>query len=327
MSKSIKQQIIDMAIPDLDKIETALEKHLEPNLDLVRQIASHLLFSGGKRLRPLLMIHCARMCGYNNGFEIDFSTIFEYLHAATLLHDDVVDEADIRRGKKAAHTKWSAPKVVLTGDFLLARALDLAAQTREPDIISVIAKITRDMSQGEIDQMTKKGKLDLSEEEYLGVIEKKTAVLIQGACQSGAILAKSDKEKQNALKAYGFHLGMAFQMADDLLDYTATAGVLGKNPGADLREGKLTLPLIHSLAKATKEDKAWMKQAILESCSHIEQFEQFKALLFRYKGIEYTRNRAQEHVDQAKSCLDTFKASSSKQLLSLIADYSIERKV
>ncbi|MCF6246519.1 MAG: polyprenyl synthetase family protein [Desulfobacula sp.] len=327
MTKSVKQQIIDLAVPDLEKIETALEKHLEPNLDLVKQIASHLLFSGGKRLRPLLMIHSARMCGYANGFEIDFSTIFEYLHAATLLHDDVVDEADIRRGKKAAHTKWSAPKVVLTGDFLLALALDLAARTREPDIISVIAKITRDMSQGEIDQMTKKGKLDISEEEYLDVIEKKTAVLIQGACQSGAILARSDKEKQSALKAYGFHLGMAFQMADDLLDYTATAQVLGKNPGADMREGKLTLPLIHSLTRASKEDKSWMEHVILEPGFHIEQFEQLKALLFRYKGIEYTQNMAREHVGKAKSCLDIFESSLSKKLLSLLADYSIKRKV
>jgi octaprenyl-diphosphate synthase len=245
MTKGIKQRLIEMVATDLEKIEIALEHHLNPNLELVRQIASHLLFSGGKRLRPLLMIHSAGLCGYHNEFQIEFSIIFEYLHAATLLHDDVVDEADIRRGKKAAHTKWSAAKVVLTGDFLLARALDIAAKTKEPDIISVIAKITRDMSQGEIDQLEKKGKPDLSEDEYLEIIKRKTAVLIQGACRSGAILAKAQKEKQEALNQYGFHLGMAFQMADDLLDYTASAKELGKNPGADMREGKLTLPLIH----------------------------------------------------------------------------------
>ncbi|MCK5097573.1 MAG: polyprenyl synthetase family protein, partial [Desulfobacteraceae bacterium] len=200
-------------------------------------------------------------------------------------------------------------------------------KTKEPDIISVIAKITQDMSQGEIDQLTKKGKLDLSEKECLGVIERKTAVLIQGACQSGAILARSDNEKQEALKNYGYHLGMAFQMADDLLDYTATADVLGKNPGADIREGKLTLPLIYSLAHATKEDKAWMEQLIIETGFRLEQFKQLKALLFHYKGIEYTQNRAQDHVDKAKSCLDVFQLCPSKTVLSLIADYSIERKV
>ncbi len=327
MTKSIKQQIIDQVIPDLEKVEKALEDHLSPNLDLVRKIASHLLFSGGKRLRPLLMIHSARLCGYNNGFEIDFSTIFEYLHAATLLHDDVVDKADKRRGKKAAHTKWSAPKVVLTGDFLLARALDLAARTKEPEIISVIAKITQDMSQGEIDQMMKKGNLDLTEEEYRTVIERKTAVLIQGACQSGAILAKADTEKQAALKSYGFHLGMAFQMADDLLDYTATAEELGKNPGADMREGKLTLPLIYSLANASHKDKKWMETAILEPQFNQDRFVRLNQLLFQYKGIEYTQKCAHDHVARAKNCLDIFDPHGSKTLLSLIADYSIERKV
>ncbi|MCP3874146.1 MAG: polyprenyl synthetase family protein [Desulfobacteraceae bacterium] len=327
MTKGIKQQIIEQVAPDLEKVEIALEHHLNPNLDLVKEIASHLLFSGGKRLRPLLMIHSARLCGYNEGYEIQFSTIFEYLHAATLLHDDVVDEADIRRGKKAAHTKWSAPKVVLTGDFLLARALNIAAKTKEPDIISVIAKITQDMSQGEIDQLNKKGKLDLSEDEYLNVIERKTAVLIQGACQSGAILAKALKEKEDALNQYGYHLGMAFQMADDLLDYTASAQELGKNPGADMREGKLTLPLIHSLANATIEDKDWMEKAIKAESFDQDQFEKLTEKLYSYKGIKYTQDRAKDHVKKAKACLDSFDACQSKQLLCLIADYSIERKV
>jgi len=327
MIKGLKQRIIEKVAPDLEKIETALERHLNPNLELVKQIASHLLFSGGKRLRPLLMIHSARLCGYYNGFEIEFSIIFEYLHAATLLHDDVVDEADIRRGRKAAHTKWSASKVVLTGDFLLARALDIAAKTKEPDIILVIAKITRNMSEGEIDQLAKKGKLDLSEKEYCKVIERKTAVLIQGACQSGAILAKAEKEKENALNQYGFHLGMAFQMADDLLDYTAGAKELGKNPGADMREGKLTLPLIHSLANATPKDRAWMQDAIAATEFDPDQFEKLKEKLYTYKGIEYTQKRAEDHVKRAKACLNGFHDCQSKQLLCLIADYSIERKV
>ncbi|MBU2629724.1 MAG: polyprenyl synthetase family protein [Proteobacteria bacterium] len=318
---------MEIVAEDLEKVEIALEQNLNPNVELVKKIASHLLFSGGKRLRPLLMIHSARLCGYHNGFEIQFSTIFEYLHAATLLHDDVVDEAAVRRGKKAAHTKWSAPEVVLTGDFLLARALGIAAKTKEPEIISVIAKITRDMSQGEIDQLAKKGKLDLSEQEYLEIIERKTAVLIQGACQSGAILAAAQKEKEAALSQYGFHLGMAFQMADDLLDYTASAKELGKNPGADMREGKLTLPLIHSLANASVEDGKWMKDMIAAPRFNPDDFEKLKEKLYEYKGIQYTKDRAQDHVKKAKACLNGFSDGQSKQLLCLIADYSIERKV
>jgi octaprenyl-diphosphate synthase len=327
VTKGLKQKIVEMVTPDLEKIEIALEHHLKPNLDLVKQIASHLLFSGGKRLRPLLMINSARICGYNNAFDIEFSTIFEYLHAATLLHDDVVDEAEKRRGKKAAHKKWSAPKVVLTGDFLLARALDIAARTKEPDIISVIAKITRDMSEGEIDQLEKKGNLDLSKKEYLKIIERKTAVLIQGACKSGAILANAPEGQQDALNLYGFHLGMAFQMADDLLDYTASAKELGKNPGADMREGKLTFPLIHSLANASQKDREWMRAAITAQQFDPEQFEKLKEKLYIYKGIEYTQEQAGDHVEKAKACLANFNDCPSRQILCLIADYSIERKV
>lgn len=327
MIKDLKKRIIEMTAEDLEKVETALELHLAPNLPLVREIASHLLFSGGKRLRPLMMIHSARICGYNQGFEIDFSTIFEYLHAATLLHDDVVDKADTRRGKKAAHTQWSAPKVVLTGDFLLALSLCLAARTQQPDIISVIAEITMDMSQGEINQLEKKGKLDLSEAEYLDIIEKKTAVLIRGACQSGAILANAPKEKQEALRQYGFHTGMAFQMADDLLDYGGTKEALGKTPGADIREGKLTLPLIYSLSHTSVEDRVWMEKMIIDTAFRPEQFEIFKEKLIKYGGIDYTRKCARDHVKKAVACLDGFENGSSKDLLCMIAEYSIERKV
>lgn len=327
MSKGLKEQIVELVKDDLEKVEKALEDNLTPNVDLVKTIAAHLLFSGGKRLRPLLMIHCARMCGYSGGFEIKFSTIFEYLHAATLLHDDVVDEADVRRGKNAAHTQWSAPKVVLTGDFLLALALNLSAKTKEPEIISVMAHITAQMSQGEIDQMERKGDLGLTQEEYFKVIERKTAVLIQGACESGAILAKVDKEKQTALKDYGYHIGMAFQMADDLLDYLSTAEELGKNPGADMREGKLTLPLIHSLSRASDTDRAWMETVITKNTFDPDEFGMLKEKLIQYNGIEYTRNLAAEHVEKAKACLSRFKESDSKRLLMMIADYSLKRKV
>ncbi|WP_320043161.1 polyprenyl synthetase family protein [uncultured Desulfobacter sp.] len=327
MTKNIKKEIMDLAGPDLSLVEQALETNLTPNLDLVRQVAGHLLFAGGKRLRPLLMIHAARMCGFQTGQEIEFSTIFEYLHAATLLHDDVVDGSDTRRGKPCAHTLWDAPTVVLTGDFLLATALIIAASTQSPRVIEVIAQITADMSQGEILQMEKKGNPDLTENEYNGIIERKTAVLIQGACRTGAIVAKADEEREMALKDYGWHLGMAFQMADDLLDYTATAEQLGKNPGADMREGKLTLPLIYSLGKADVREREWMLAAMARPEFNPKEFERLKACLTRLGGIEYTNNRALAHVQSARTALDIFPESPSKHLLELIADYSILRKV
>ena len=327
MSSDLKARIINLVKPDLEKVEVALEENLDPNLDLVRNIASHLLFSGGKRLRPLLLIHSARLCGYEAGREIEFSTIFEYLHAATLLHDDVVDGADLRRGRPAAHTKWEAPQVVLTGDFLLARALNLAARTRKPDLISVIARITQEMSQGEIDQLSWKGSTELTEAQYLKIIERKTAVLIEGATRSGAILADADADTETALKDFGYHIGMAFQMADDLLDYTATAEQLGKNPGADMREGKLTLPLLYAMDQADANEREWMCAAMGDTEFDPEKFESLKEKLVRLGGLKYTQDRAQYHVDRAKACLDRFPDNDSKTLLNLIADYSIARKV
>ncbi|MEA1968253.1 MAG: polyprenyl synthetase family protein, partial [Thermodesulfobacteriota bacterium] len=263
--KRLKDKILAKVEKDLADIETALSENLNPRLTLVSDIAGHLLFSGGKRLRPLLMVLSSRICGYKDGFEITFSTIFEYLHAATLLHDDVVDQADMRRGKTAAHTVWGIPEVVLTGDFLLARSLSIASMTRLPAIIEIVAGITEDMSQGEIDQLDKKGRLDLSENEYMEVIQQKTAVLIKGACKSGAVIAHADIDNENALSQYGYHLGIAFQMADDLLDYTADFTTLGKKPGADIREGKLTLPLIFALSKANEKDRQYMEKIIQDA--------------------------------------------------------------
>ncbi len=359
MKHDLKNKIMSEIQNDLVKIEKALSSHLSPCTELVSNIAGHLLFSGGKRLRPLLMILSARMCGYNGGDEIDFAIIFEYLHAATLLHDDVVDGADMRRGRQAAHTKWPAPEVVLTGDFLLARSLSIASSTKISELIEIIAKITEDMSQGEIDQLDKKGNIQLSEKEYMDVITRKTAVMIQGACKSGAVFAQArstgnsntsmnncslktnsisssdtkqditylHKKRKNALSDYGYHLGIAFQMADDLLDYTVDADTMGKKPGADLREGKLTLPLITALANADKKDRSWMEKIIQTPSFNEDEFKKLIAMLYKYKGIEYTESKASYHAEKAKSCLNIFGSSKSKDVMIMLADYAITRKV
>ncbi|MGD9230807.1 MAG: polyprenyl synthetase family protein, partial [Desulfobacterales bacterium] len=211
-----KYKILALVKDDLEAIETALEENLNPYLDLVSQIAKHILFSGGKRLRPLLMVLSARICGYNGNYDKTFSTIFEYLHAATLLHDDLVDQATLRRGHPVAHSIWGNATAVLVGDFLLARSLSIAAKTELPEVIRIVAEITENMSQGEIHQLMKKGRLDFTEEEYMEVIRRKTAVLFQGTCRVSALISGTSKEKETALSDYGFNLGIAFQMVDDL---------------------------------------------------------------------------------------------------------------
>lgn len=321
----LKQKIVTAVADDFESIEAALADHLKPHFALVEQVAGHILFAGGKRLRPLLMVLAARACGYQGDHLPKYAVIFEYLHAATLLHDDVVDGGELRRGSQAAHQAWDPPTAVLTGDFLLARALSLAADTGLPAVIHTIAAITEQMSQGEIEQLNRKGDIGLSEADYLEVIRCKTAVLFQGACRTAALISDSPQDRITALDNYGYHLGMAFQMADDLLDYTVDSLALGKKVGADLREGKLTLPVIYTLARLQADDRQWMVELIRAQDFTPSQFERLIELLKDKGGITYTRQCAVKHVDKAKAALKKVPPSSERTILADIADYALLR--
>jgi len=322
----LKHKILALVKDDLAEIEAALEQNLNPYLDLVSKIAGHILFSGGKRIRPLLMVLSAKICGYDGDYDKTFSTIFEYLHAATLLHDDIVDEATLRRGKPVAHSIWDSATAVLVGDFLLARALSISAETERTDIIKVVAEITENMSQGEIHQLMRKGSLDIPEEEYMEVIRRKTAVLFQGACRVSALIADATKEEETALSQYGFNFGIAFQMADDLLDYTLDTSVLGKEVGADLKEGKLTLPVIYSLKAANAKDRDQMEKIITNRDFSVNDFERLIELMKKYGGQTYTQNLAAEYVKIAKDALAVFEPSKTRETLMMLADYTLARK-
>jgi octaprenyl-diphosphate synthase len=336
---------------DLVEIEVALTDNLKPYLPLVSHVAKYIMFSGGKRIRPLLMVLSARLCGYKGNYDKTLSVVFEYLHAATLLHDDLVDGADIRRGNPVAHSIWGNPATVLVGDFLLARSMAIATRTNSLPIIHILAHITAQMSEGEIHQLLHCGDLAVDETDYMDVITRKTAYLMQAACQVGALLAEGPGEQVRAMADYGYHLGIAFQMADDLLDYTADTRMLGKAIGADLREGKLTLPVIHALDRATTEDRRRVEAIIRDMVAKgIEgpreevplspnggllrdvdakdaDFETVLGLIEKYGGIAYTRDRAREHIEQAKKCLDVFSASTPRSLLEELADYVLVRKM
>jgi octaprenyl-diphosphate synthase len=325
MSEDLKQKILAQVAGDLSAIETALSKNLDPFLDIVADIARHILFSGGKRLRPLLAVLSAGICGRRDPAVIGYATIFEYLHAATLLHDDLVDGARMRRGVPAAYRVWDNSTAVLVGDFLLARSLSIAADTGRPEVIRVIAQITENMSQGEIHQLMRKGAFDIDEAEYIEVIRRKTAVLFQGACRVGAMVCDAPPRRQAALADYGLNLGLAFQMADDLLDYTADSAVLGKLVGADLREGKLTLPVIHALEQAGSKEREEMVRIIRNPLFTEEQFKVLTGKLERLGGIDYTRGRAADLIAKARSALGVFEDGPSKQLLLDIAEYALVR--
>lgn len=322
----LKERIIAAVAPDLAAIETALQENLGAHLEIVDQTASHILFAGGKRLRPLLMLLSARICGYRGREDVSLSTVFEYLHAATLLHDDLVDGAHLRRNKPPAHAIYGNSIAVLVGDFLLARSLSIATRPGKLAIMEVIAGITEEMSQGEIHQLVKKGDLLLSEAEYLEVIRRKTAVLMEGACRVGALLADAPGEAVDTLTQYGHHLGIAFQMADDLLDYTADTAELGKGVGADIREGKLTLPLIHALKMADAKQRARIEEIMRDIAFSPEDFRELTGLLDVLGGIAYTRQQAEDHVAKAKVAIEEFSPSGTRETLLAIADYALHRK-
>ncbi|NOY70678.1 MAG: polyprenyl synthetase family protein [Deltaproteobacteria bacterium] len=321
----LQDDLMARARPDIEKIEKELKANLTPYFDLVAQTAGHLMFAGGKRLRPLLIVLSARICGFEDPFVYRFAGIFEYLHTATLLHDDVVDGASIRRGKPVAHSIWGAPTAVLTGDFLLARALSIASETRNPKIISVVAEVTEQMSQGEIYQLMKKGDLFFSENEYFDVIMRKTGVLIQGACRTGAMLAGARRKWEDALAGYGRNMGIVFQIADDILDYTADTEVLGKAVGADLREGKLTLPVIYALKNAGEKDRTEMEGIICRPDFTKIDFIRLIELINKYNGIDYSKKTADAYLKRAQESLSPLPSCPARDLLVIVAEYALKR--
>jgi octaprenyl-diphosphate synthase len=323
----LKQKILAAAASELVEIEKALSDNLKPYVDLVSDVAGHIIFSGGKRLRPLLMILSSRLCGYTGNYDVTFSTAIEYLHAATLLHDDIVDDANLRRGKPVAHSQWEDAIVVLVGDFLLARALTISAATEKIEVIKVLSKLTEDMSQGEVHQLMRKGDISLTEDEYLEVIRRKTAVLFESACRTSAILADADDEDKNALTKFGYNLGMAFQMTDDLFDYTLDTAEFGKEVGADLKEGKMTLPVIYALKQANSADREKMIKIIKDDNFSVEDFKTLVGMLEKYGGTDYTEKMAAVYIQAAKDALSRFNPSQSKEIMIDIADYVLLRRV
>lgn len=321
-----KTRLMEKVKDDLEAIEAALRHNLSPYLDLVAQTAGHLLFAGGKRFRPLLMVLSARINGYRGNGDKTFSTAFEYLHAATLLHDDVVDGALIRRANPVAHRIWGIPTTVLVGDFLLARALAIGAQTGKLEVIDVLADITGRMAQGEIEQLTRKGDCRLNEAAYLNIITNKTAVLIRGACQVGAIIADAPADRRQAMGDYGLNLGLAFQMVDDLLDYSASTATLGKATGADLKEGKLTLPLIHLLERAEPDERSQVQALMGDANLSEATIATVVDMMGRYGSLAYVAERARDHVARAKAALEGFAPSPTKELLMEVADYVVTRR-
>lgn len=323
----IKDRIYAQIRPDLERIEEEINRHLTSSVPLIALVGRYIMGSGGKRLRPLLMVLAARLCGYRGQDDAPLAVVFEYIHAATLLHDDVVDKAEFRRSNPAANIVWGNPAVVLVGDFLYSKSILMTVGYHNIKILKVLSEATTNMSEGEVLQLIHSDNMEINEAEYLEVITRKTAVLISAACQVGAIFGGGSEAQEEALRSYGYHLGIAFQLIDDSLDFTGKLEELGKPVGNDVQEGKATLPLIHALHHSQPEEKGQLQRIFSAEKILPKDFERLQDLVIRTGGIERTVRLAMEHVTQAKEVLRIFDAGPTKEILSDIADYVIYRRI
>lgn len=318
--------ILDFCKPDFARIEQALSRHFSSHISFVNEISRHILFAGGKRLRPLLTVCSARLCGKNHEDVYDLSAVPEYLHAASLLHDDVVDEGEMRRGRTPAYKIWGNKATVLVGDFLYARAIELASRFGDVRIARAIAETVALMSEGEIIQLLQAKNPNFDEDTYLEIIDRKTASLISVSCRIGALLAKAGESEVQALTDYGICLGRAFQMIDDILDYTADADELGKAIGTDLAEGKITLPIVIALEKASPGERKRLLKVLEDGSPPHEDLLWVKDLLANIGGLDYTRRRAKALIISACEGLETFAQSETRDLLQGLAWFVLERR-
>ncbi len=320
-----KEELFLLIKDDLSRIEEALKRNFASYIPFINEVSQYILFAGGKRLRPLLTVLCARLCGAERD-AYRLSVLFEYLHAATLLHDDVIDSAAFRRGRRAAHHIWGNQAVILVGDFLYSRAIRIAVEEGNMDVLDVVSRTTILMSEGEILQLLNCDNVEITEDEYLEVIYRKTAALISAACETGAIFANKDSWHREALRDFGTYLGYAFQITDDLLDYLGVSGETGKDVGNDFKEGKVTLPLIVALERADGDDRKRLLSLIKESEPTPEGFNEVCRLIEKYDGFNHTRRRAEEFVEKALSCLGRFPSSEPRNLLEGITRYVLTRR-
>ncbi|MBT4669189.1 MAG: octaprenyl diphosphate synthase [Candidatus Ruthia sp.] len=309
---------------DLAQTDALLQSRLSSNVALINQMSGYIIGAGGKRLRPLLLLLCARATNYQGEQHQLMAVVIELIHTATLLHDDIVDESAIRRGKNTANEVWGNAPSVLVGDFLYSRAFEMMVEPGSMKIMQILSKATNEIAQGEVLQLLNCQNSALTEAEYYQVIERKTAVLFQAATQIGGMLSEIDSNQEQALKDYGLHLGNAFQIIDDVLDYESDSDTMGKEVGDDLAEGKTTLPMIYALANTSGSDKQLLEEAINNADN--SKITQVVQILQSVDAFGYTRIQAKKSADLAKSSLKDINESPYKEALILLCDLSLARK-
>ena len=319
--------LVRLAGTDMAAVDALILDRMQSDVPIIPKLAEHLVSAGGKRLRPLLTVAAARAAGAADDIAAPkkLAAAVEFIHTATLLHDDIVDASELRRGKVAAHLIWGAPTSVLVGDFLFARAFELMVETDSMRALGILAEASRVISEGEVLQLTRAHDLNLDQDTYLQIISAKTAELFAAAAEAGAVGAGADEAAVTALRDYGMALGIAFQLADDALDYGATAEALGKNAGDDFNEGKATLPLLLAVARTKGREDAFWDRTVTKGERAPEDFARARELVVGSGAIGATLDLAGDYADRAKAALSVLPASDWRAALEDLADFAVSR--
>ena len=319
------EPLIGLTRRDMERVNQLILAKAGSDVEMIPEVANHLISSGGKRLRPMLTLAAATMFGYCGRGHVSLATSVEFMHTATLLHDDVVDESDLRRGKSTARTIWGNQASVLVGDFLLGQAFKMMVDVGSMDALDVLSNAAAVIAEGEVLQLSVAKNMETTEDDYLSVIRAKTAALFSAAAEVGPIIAGTGKAERDALRSYGTNLGLAFQLVDDVLDYGGTAKALGKNTGDDFREGKITLPVVLSYRRGSEVDRAFWRSAIEDGNNDEEALEHAGRLIAKSNALNDTIARAEHYGAIARDAIAPLPATPEKDALLEVIDFCISR--
>lgn len=312
---------------DIEKFNKLIVDSLNSQIPTVNQISHYIINSGGKRLRPLILLLIAKACGYNskiNNSDINMAAVIEFIHTATLLHDDVVDDSLQRRGKKTANNIWGNQTAVLVGDFLYSRSFQMMTKENNPKIMQILADATNSIAEGEILQLLNRQQPNISEENYYNVIKYKTAKLFEAASELAAVISNCSENMQKTIAKFGMHFGMAYQIVDDILDYTSNPSELGKNIGDDLKSGNPTLPIIYLINNSSGSTKELLTNSILHK--NFENLDEIQKLILDSNAIQYSKNIAKQEIEQAKLCISELEDSVYVKSCLELCDFILNRK-
>jgi len=319
------QPLLDLVAGGMDSLNRLILSYAEAHVELIPKLAHHLIDAGGKRLRPMITLAAATLCDYAGEDHVKVACAVEFLHTATLLHDDVVDESDIRRGRKAARLLWGNQATVLVGDYLLAQCFRMMVETRNLDALDIMSSAAADIAEGEVFQLTLQNNIATTEDDYMQMIEWKTATLFAAAAELGAVMAARGERERKALRGYGRNLGIAFQLVDDALDYGGQQAVMGKKVGDDFREGKITLPVVLAYRRGDDEERAFWKRVIQQREQREGDLEHALELMRRHDALKDTVERARHYGAIARDALAIFPASTPRDALAEAVDFCIAR--